>query len=98
MQRLLVLLLFLISIAQSEVSLNDFFPFGKENGDDELPRVDDGSSQPIKLVYPFPFFDVPQPTLWVNENGLISFNMSISEFTPYCRPVPSQYRMIAPFW
>ncbi|PAV61412.1 hypothetical protein WR25_01754 [Diploscapter pachys] len=85
-------------LALSEVSLEDFFPFGTENGDAELPRVDDGSSPPITLDSPFPYFDVPQPTLWVNENGLVSFNRKIPEFTPFCKPVPEAYRMIAPFW
>lgn len=93
-----LLLSILIPLTTAEVSLEDFFPFGIENEDEQLARVDDGSSPPITLLYPFPFFDVSQPNLWVNENGLISFSTKISEFTPFCKPVPSQYRMIAPFW
>ncbi|KAE9546599.1 hypothetical protein FO519_010189 [Halicephalobus sp. NKZ332] len=39
-----------------------------------------------------------QSTLWVNENGILSFVGPIHDFKPWCNPVVTQYRMIAPFW
>uniref|UniRef100_A0AC35F270 Uncharacterized protein n=1 Tax=Panagrolaimus sp. PS1159 TaxID=55785 RepID=A0AC35F270_9BILA len=93
-----LLLICLIVCVTSEVNISDFFPFGTANGDAELIRGSDVSSPPLNLSMAFPFFGLPQATLWINENGLISFNRKISDFTPWCKAAQSDYRIIAPFW
>uniref|UniRef100_A0A914P1I8 Uncharacterized protein n=1 Tax=Panagrolaimus davidi TaxID=227884 RepID=A0A914P1I8_9BILA len=96
---ILLPLLIIPLLVNAEVPLTSFFPYGTSNGDAKLQTVDDGSSAPQNLSIPFPFFNVPQSTLWVNENGIITFDRKSSQFTPYCKPVPSGGgRIIAPFW
>ena len=56
-----------------------FFPFGGANGDSRLPTNDDGFQQ-IGLAVPFPFFDVDQNTVFVDNNGLLSFRTGISQY------------------
>lgn len=98
MMKKFLLLSYLVIFVTAEVNITNFFPFGSANGDTELVRGSDVSSPPLNLSMAFPFFGFPQTTLWVNENGLISFTRKISDFTPWCKAAQSDYRIIAPFW
>jgi hypothetical protein len=85
-----------LAATKAEVPIEDFFPFGVEAGDAELERADDASSPPQSLSLPYPFFDIAQQNLWVNENGMVSFDRKHEDFTPFCNS--SQYKIIVPFW
>ena len=90
-----VLFVLFLSPTVGAVPLNAFIPFGPPVGDTRLP-VDDNSSSPlISLYVPFHFFGVPQSTLFVNNNGNITFGASLSDFTPFA--FPSGNKIIAPY-
>ncbi|XP_063799566.1 alpha-tectorin [Pseudophryne corroboree] len=72
------------------------YPFWQN--DTKTPKVDDGSSSEIKLSLPFIFFGVPYKALYVNNNGVISFNVLVSQFTPEAFPLSDGRAFIAPFW
>ncbi|XP_059813041.1 alpha-tectorin [Hypanus sabinus] len=74
------------------------YPFGSRNMDSETPKVDDGGSPEIPLLITFPFFAVGQRSLHVNNNGVISFNVQVSQFTPEAFPLSDGRSFIAPFW
>jgi hypothetical protein len=58
---------------------------------------DDGSSELINLPFTFDFYGNPYNSLYINNNGNISFVSPYITFTP--NPFPdSSYNMIAPFW
>lgn len=48
------------------IPLDEFFPFGSDAGDSELPSNDDGSTGPISLTLPFPFFASTHTMLFVS--------------------------------
>ena len=91
-----VLFALLLSPTVTAVPLSAFIPFGQAAGDTRLQANDDGSSQTISLHVPFPFFGVPQPTLFVNNNGHITFTSPLSDFTPFV--FPSGNKIIAPYF
>ena len=91
-----VLLVFLLSPTVGAVPRNAFIPFGPSVGDTRLLPNDDGSSTSINLRVPFRFFGVPQSTLFVNNNGNITFGASLSDFTPSV--FPSGNKIIAPYF
>jgi nidogen-like/dockerin type I repeat protein len=91
-----VLFAFLLAPTVVAVPLSTFIPFGQAVGDTRLPANDDGSSSPINLLVHFPFFGVPQPTLFVNNNGNITFQSALSDFTPFA--FPSGNQIIAPYF
>uniref|UniRef100_A0A670Z162 Alpha-tectorin n=1 Tax=Pseudonaja textilis TaxID=8673 RepID=A0A670Z162_PSETE len=66
--------------------------------DTKTPKVDDGSSSEIKLSFPFIFFGAPYRTIFVNNNGVVSFNVLVSQFTPESFPLADGRAFIAPFW
>ncbi|MDQ2713560.1 MAG: VPLPA-CTERM sorting domain-containing protein [Chloroflexota bacterium] len=58
---------------------------------------DDGSSPAVTLPFTANFFGVTYNSLYVNNNGNVSFDMPLSDYTPY--PLAStQHVMIAPFF
>lgn len=58
---------------------------------------DDGYSSVIGIPFNFSFYGVNQDSLYINNNGNISFISPYSTFTS--NPFPdSMYNMIAPFW
>jgi nidogen-like len=91
-----VLFALLLSPTVTAVPLSAFIPFGQAAGDTRLQANDDSSSQTISLRVPFPFFGVPQPTLFVNNNGNITFTSPLSDFTPFV--FPSGNKIIAPYF
>ncbi len=70
-------------------------------GTGNLPGNDDGSTSEIDITGAFPsglrFFGMMFSSLFVNNNGNISFGGPIGTYTPEAFPVAS-LRMIAPWW
>lgn len=60
-------------------------------------RNDDGSSNFITIPFSFNFFGTSYDSLFINNNGNISFGSPYATFTASPFPNPS-YQMIAPFW
>ncbi|XP_062913377.1 sushi, nidogen and EGF-like domain-containing protein 1 [Mobula hypostoma] len=75
-----------------------FYPFGKSSGDITTPVSDDGSSPNISISTSFPFFERSYNSLYVNNNGVISFVVPVSQYTPTTFPLPDGRAFIAPFW
>nr|XP_009911479.1 PREDICTED: alpha-tectorin-like [Haliaeetus albicilla] len=72
------------------------YPFWQN--DTKTPKVDDGSSPEIKISIPFIFFGAPYRSVYVNNNGVISFNALVSQFTPEAFPLTDGRAFVAPFW
>ncbi|XP_038072987.1 sushi domain-containing protein 2-like [Patiria miniata] len=73
-------------------------PFGVEEGDSFLPANDDGSSGRVQISFNFPFFDHNHDSLFVNTNGVISFLVQVSQYTPSPFPLDGDRRLVAVFW
>ena len=67
MKLLLTLSVFLnvLQIVFMRMELEDFYPYGPENGDTAVPTNDDGSSGLVNIGFPFPFFDDEHESLFV---------------------------------
>ncbi|XP_028323355.1 alpha-tectorin isoform X2 [Gouania willdenowi] len=74
------------------------YPYGPGHRDLETPKMDDGSSPEIPLLIPFIFFNLPYRSIYVNNNGVISFNVQVSQFTPEAFPLADSRSFIAPLW
>lgn len=71
-------------------------PFSASLGPPEF-RNDDGFSNQIALPFTFNFFGTNYDSLYINNNGNISFTTPYAIFT--ANPFPdSTFNMIAPFW
>ncbi|NWI91347.1 TECTA protein, partial [Pitta sordida] len=73
------------------------YPFGTGVGDEATAHEDDGMSPAISLWEKFSFFGQSQRSLYVNNNGLLSFGMGVPTFTPEPFPLPGR-PFVAPFW
>ena len=91
----LYILTWVISIISCQDSI--FYPFGVQNGDNLVPKVDDGFVGPISISTSFPFFEKSPSELFVNTNGLISFFQSVTAYVPNPFPLPDTV-CVAPFW
>ena len=60
-------------------------------------RNDDSSSPPINLPFLFCFYGQVMSTVYINNNGNISFGAPYGTFSSAAFP-SNQYSMIAPFW
>ncbi|XP_042565292.1 sushi, nidogen and EGF-like domain-containing protein 1 [Clupea harengus] len=78
--------------------LGIFYPFGSAAGDAISTPVDDGSSPIIPLLRPLPFFGRTYQQIFVNHNGHITFNQSLSQYVTHEFPANSNRDIIAPFW
>ncbi|NXG82289.1 TECTA protein, partial [Stercorarius parasiticus] len=74
------------------------YPFGPEAGDEATPHEDDGMSPEIFLWETFSFYGRPQRSLYVNNNGVVSFGTGVPEFTPEPFPLPGHRPFVAPYW
>ncbi|KAM5132512.1 alpha-tectorin-like [Mantella aurantiaca] len=86
---------------QEEIYENDdsiLYPFGEEHGDKITPVEDDGCSPEEHLQQEFKFFEKSYKSLYVCNNGVISFNAKVSQFTPDAFPLPGGQSLITPFW
>ncbi|MBL7962700.1 MAG: gliding motility-associated C-terminal domain-containing protein [Flavobacteriales bacterium] len=58
---------------------------------------DDGSSPPIVLPFIFNLYSELYSTVYINNNGNVSFDFPYGTYTPAGFPNPS-FKMVAPFW
>src|SRR5437764_4589142 len=85
----------LFAPAVGAIPLNAFIPFG-QSVDTLLATGDDNSSAAISLSTPFAFFGTAHSSLFVNNNGNITFGSPLSTFTPFA--FPSMDQIIAPYF
>ena len=62
----------------------------------EIPDNDDGTSEEIDLPFTFSFYGESYNSVYINNNGNITFNSNFDTFTPEGFPISTP--MIAPFW
>ncbi|XP_068779485.1 sushi, nidogen and EGF-like domain-containing protein 1 [Struthio camelus] len=55
-------------------------------------------SPPVVLSHPFTFYGRPHHSLYVNNNGVVSFGVGVPEFTPHPFPLPGHRPFVAPYW
>ncbi len=88
------------STAMADTSaLGLLFPFDSNNTSgwtQSMGRNDDGSSANIALGFDFCFYEQTQTSVFINNNGNLSFGGPVSSFTPTGFPIGTP--MIAPFW
>ncbi|CAB1442082.1 unnamed protein product [Pleuronectes platessa] len=73
-----IIVLHVFSLFTQTASTQDIlYPYGPGNRDLETPKMDDGSSPEISLLIPFVFFNIPYRSIYVNNNGVISFNVQM---------------------
>ncbi|OWF44878.1 Sushi, nidogen and EGF-like domain-containing protein 1 [Mizuhopecten yessoensis] len=82
----------------SSIPSSAFYPFGSSVNDHSFPKNDDGSSPMVKISTFFPFFNSQHDSLFVNTNGAISFQKTLSQFTPAPFPLQDHRSIVAPFW
>ncbi|MBL8863793.1 MAG: hypothetical protein JNK02_17520 [Planctomycetes bacterium] len=70
---------------------------GPANPGDPCQRNDDDVTLAIALPFVFDLFGSPQTSIFINNNGNLSFGTSFSTFTSTGFPV-NGFPMIAPFW
>ncbi|XP_044134447.1 alpha-tectorin-like [Bufo gargarizans] len=97
---LLLLLIVLISGFEQGWTKLDYvlYPYGSDQGDEKTPIEDDGTSGEVPLSKPFIFYAKKYNSLYVNNNGVISFNMEVSQYTPDAFPLTSEETFVTPFW
>ncbi|WGY00762.1 carboxypeptidase regulatory-like domain-containing protein [Nocardioides sp. QY071] len=79
---------------------------GKVAGQDDLaycranvlPANDDGSSDEVELPFDVKFYGNPFSSLYVNNNGNVTFGSPQSEYTPSALNGPTAVPIIAPFF
>ena len=76
---------------------SNFYPFGPNATDQELPKGDQANSNQVNISN-FPFFNGIKTSLWVNIKGAIPFdNSTIGPIDTTCNTTRA-FQMIAPFW
>jgi hypothetical protein len=96
MERVGVVVAALVARAAA-ISLDQLFPYGLQFGDSPLlPGREDAYSMEVKLSVPLKYFGREHLSIFVNENGLVSFVTEISTF--YSVQFPMEYPIIAPFY
>ncbi len=63
-----------------------------------LPANDDGSTAAVNIGFTVNFFGVTKTTLFVNNNGNVTFNSALGAFTPTGISTTVNQPMIAPFF
>uniref|UniRef100_S4RDG9 Tectorin alpha n=1 Tax=Petromyzon marinus TaxID=7757 RepID=S4RDG9_PETMA len=79
-------------------TITDFYPYGVSTGDSVNPNVDDGGSPSVPIATSFAFFERTYQALFVNNNGVISFEVAVPEYTSQAFPLSNGRAFIAPFW
>uniref|UniRef100_A0A8D2PYA0 NIDO domain-containing protein n=1 Tax=Zosterops lateralis melanops TaxID=1220523 RepID=A0A8D2PYA0_ZOSLA len=74
------------------------YPYGPHQGDETNPKHDDGTSEEISLSVPFTFYGKPYKTAFVNNNGVISFDGPVRQYTPDPFPLVDGHPFVAPYW
>uniref|UniRef100_A0AAR2JS77 Alpha-tectorin-like n=1 Tax=Pygocentrus nattereri TaxID=42514 RepID=A0AAR2JS77_PYGNA len=75
-----------------------FYPYGVGPGDTVNALSDDGTSSAISLLRPFVFFGRTYNTIYVNNNGHLTFDQPWYSYIPYQFPTSGGRDIIAPFW
>lgn len=99
MKILIIFILFHIGclgFIKAQVPLSNFYAYGPNAGDRELPSIDD-TSESIPLIFSFPFFGSSYEELHISTNGLITFGSGSSQYTPTPFPILDN-RCIASYW
>ncbi|XP_019857191.1 PREDICTED: uncharacterized protein LOC100638611 isoform X14 [Amphimedon queenslandica] len=91
------LLLFLLLSLESCfcVPISSFYSFGIGGSESAFTNNDDSSTS-LSLSNSFIFYNQSYSTVFINNNGLLSFNEAVSAFTS--QPFPLPQTLIAPFW
>ncbi|KAM8985778.1 sushi, nidogen and EGF-like domain-containing protein 1 [Ara ararauna] len=82
--------------AEDKASL--LYPYGLEQQDQKNPKLDDGTSKKVTLTVPFTFYGQEHQTLYVNNNGVISFDTRVNQYTPDPFPLADGRPFVAPYW
>uniref|UniRef100_A0A1X7VHY5 Sushi domain-containing protein n=1 Tax=Amphimedon queenslandica TaxID=400682 RepID=A0A1X7VHY5_AMPQE len=92
-----LLMLFLLLLFQSclSVPISRFYDFAGSTGDQTFTNVDDQSTS-LNLQSNFVFYGTNFSTVFINNNGLLSFYAAHNEYTS--APFPLPQTLIAPFW
>ncbi|XP_064407749.1 sushi, nidogen and EGF-like domain-containing protein 1 [Halichondria panicea] len=93
-------IIFLLSFVTCLLAIprEEFYSFGQNSGDTTVPSNDDGSSEQITLQFgSFSYFEKQYTNLFVNPNGVISFDAAVSTVTPQSFPLSGLF-LIAPYW
>uniref|UniRef100_A0A5S6R3I4 Nidogen-1 n=1 Tax=Trichuris muris TaxID=70415 RepID=A0A5S6R3I4_TRIMR len=59
----------------------NFYPYGSTYGDKQLEPWDDQSSNELQLHFPICFYDKCYRSVYVNSNGMLSFNTELPSYT-----------------
>jgi len=85
----------LLLVVGINVSMAQFSLFGEENFDTLHLHTDDDSTPPLE--FPFTLFDSNFSTLYINNNGILSFQGKVWQWTELeLSQIP--FPAIAPFW
>nr|XP_006816784.1 PREDICTED: sushi domain-containing protein 2-like [Saccoglossus kowalevskii] len=84
----------------------ELYPYGVSHGDAQLPVENDGTSPEVVLTNSFPYYGTFYKSLYINTNGVISFDNSLREYDETRPKIPIRnddedgikYTLIAPFW
>uniref|UniRef100_A0A670JEI9 NIDO domain-containing protein n=1 Tax=Podarcis muralis TaxID=64176 RepID=A0A670JEI9_PODMU len=74
------------------------YPYGTAQGDTKNPKSDDGTSTKIITAVPFSFYGKKYSSLYVNNNGVVSFGVNVSQYTPDPFPLDLGSPFVAPYW
>uniref|UniRef100_A0A8C3PXL9 NIDO domain-containing protein n=1 Tax=Chrysolophus pictus TaxID=9089 RepID=A0A8C3PXL9_CHRPC len=74
------------------------YPYGLDQGDRKNPKLDDGTSKRLPLSVPFTFYGNEYRTLYVNNNGVISFDTQVKQYTPDPFPLADGRPFVTPYW
>eukprot|EP00079_Xenopus_tropicalis_P037289 XP_017951060.1 PREDICTED: flocculation protein FLO11-like isoform X32 [Xenopus tropicalis] len=94
-----ILGLLLLALNSVQVTYGNalLYPYGP--GLDTInPKSDDGGSGPIQLSMKIPVFGMAFSSLYVSNNGLLSFNASIGTYVPSNVTSSLGNPFLAPFW
>ncbi|NXG81761.1 TECTA protein, partial [Stercorarius parasiticus] len=74
------------------------YPYGLAQRDHKNPKLDDGTSKKLSLAVPFTFYSKKYQALYVNNNGVISFDTRVNQYTPDPFPLADGRPFVAPYW
>ncbi|XP_067399058.1 sushi, nidogen and EGF-like domain-containing protein 1 [Emydura macquarii macquarii] len=74
------------------------YPYGLGQGDQQNPKEDDGASPEIPISLNFTFYGKKHHSLYVNNNGVVSFGVAVSQYTPDPFPLADGHPFVAPYW
>uniref|UniRef100_A0A1X7UL16 Sushi domain-containing protein n=1 Tax=Amphimedon queenslandica TaxID=400682 RepID=A0A1X7UL16_AMPQE len=77
------------------VPISRFYSFAGSSGDQTFTNVDDQATS-INLSNDFIFYGYNFSTVFINNNGLLSFHQAVDGYTS--DPFPLPQTLIAPFW